>query len=38
MLFRPKDMQSTVMRPRITPDPQAAAQLERRMRDRKSVV
>jgi hypothetical protein len=31
MLFRLKDMQSSVVRPRVTPDPEAAAQLERRM-------
>jgi hypothetical protein len=31
MLFRLKDTQSTIVRPRVTPDPEAAAQLERRM-------
>lgn len=31
MLFRLKDTQSSVVRPRVTPDPDAAAQLERRM-------
>jgi hypothetical protein len=31
MLFRLKDVHTSVVRPRVTPDPEAAAQLERRI-------
>jgi hypothetical protein len=31
MLFRLKETQMPVVRPRVTPDPEAAAQLERRI-------
>jgi hypothetical protein len=31
MLFRLRDLPSTVMRPRVTPDPQRAAELARRI-------
>ena len=31
MLFHLKDTQTSVVRPRVTPDPEAAAQLERRI-------
>jgi hypothetical protein len=30
MLFRLRDTQSSVVRPRVTPDPQQAAELEKR--------
>jgi hypothetical protein len=30
MLFRPRDLSSSIVRPRVTPDPQHAAELAKR--------
>ena len=32
MLFRLRDLPSSIVRPRVTPDPQHAAELEKRLR------
>jgi hypothetical protein len=33
MLFRLRDLPSSIVRPRVTPDPQHAAELEKRLRE-----
>lgn len=33
MLFKLRDAQSSMVRPRVTPDPQHAAELEKRLRE-----
>jgi hypothetical protein len=33
MLFKLRDMPSSIVRPRVTPDPQHAAELEKRLRE-----
>jgi hypothetical protein len=33
MLFRLRDLPTSIVRPRVTPDPQRAAELEKRLRE-----